>query len=146
MRFERVQERASSGDDRAIPPGEGGSDLAQLTRRYLRARRAREKLFDSDLFADPVWDILLDLYASRLEGRRVCISDACIASNVPPTTALRWLAKMEKSDLVVRHHDLSDGRRAYIELSDSAAAAVRIWLTNFFAVHERDRSTGHDKA
>jgi hypothetical protein len=41
-----------------------------------------------DLFADPGWDILLDLYAARQEGKQVSVSSLCIAAAVPPTTAL----------------------------------------------------------
>jgi DNA-binding MarR family transcriptional regulator len=109
------------------------SHLAPMVRAYLRARRRREAMFGGDVFADPVWDALLDLYASSLEGRRVCISDACIAASVPPTTALRWLGKMEECQLIVRRQDETDGRRFYVELSAAAEAAMERWLERFFA-------------
>jgi DNA-binding MarR family transcriptional regulator len=113
--------------------GGDGLDLAASVRTYLRARRRREEMFGGEVFADPVWDVLLDLYASTLEGRRVCISDACIAASVPSTTALRWLGKMEECKLIVRHQDATDGRRAYVELSASASAAMEHWLGRYFA-------------
>jgi DNA-binding MarR family transcriptional regulator len=116
---------ASNSGDRA--------SVASKVRAYLRARRRRDDLFGSDVFADPVWDVLLDLYASTLEGRRVCISDACIAASVPSTTALRWIGKMEECKLIVRHQDETDGRRAYVELSAAALAAMELWLERFFA-------------
>ena len=108
------------------------SNLAPSVRAYLRARRRRDGMFGSDMFADPVWDVLLDLFASTLEGRAVCISDACIAASVPPTTALRWLVKMEECKLIVRHQDSTDGRRAYVALSAPALAAMAQWMTAFF--------------
>jgi hypothetical protein len=43
----------------------------------------REQFFGPDLFADPAWDILLDLYAARLEQQRVAVSSLCIAAAVP---------------------------------------------------------------
>jgi DNA-binding MarR family transcriptional regulator len=108
------------------------ADHAAMVRAYLRARRRRDAMFGGDIFADPVWDVLLDLYASTREGRRVCISDACIAASVPSTTALRWLGKMEDLELIVRHQDETDGRRAYVELSAAAVAAMERWLEAFF--------------
>jgi hypothetical protein len=66
------------------------TELAALARRYLRHRRERERLLP-DLFADPAWDILLDLFAASIERRPVSVSSACVAAAVPPTTALRWI-------------------------------------------------------
>ncbi len=109
------------------PPREGG-ELAAIARSCLHARRAREKLFPEGLFADPAWDILLDLFACDLDGIPVYVSDACLASGVPPTTGLRWLAKLEELQLVERRQDSSDGRRAHIVLRPSARQAIARWL------------------
>lgn len=43
---------------------------AGRVRAIIRARRLRDQFFGSDLFADPAWDMLLDLMAARLEGAR----------------------------------------------------------------------------
>ena len=58
-------------------------------REMLRWRRRRDQLFAGDLFADPAWDMMLDLAAAGLEGVDVAVSSLCIASAVPATTALR---------------------------------------------------------
>ena len=129
---------ADALDSAASHNGPRTHNLASMVRAYLRARRRRDSLFASDMFADPVWDILLDLFACNLEGRRVCISDACIAASVPPTTALRWLGRMEECQLVVRRQDEADGRRVYVELSATANAAMSQWLERF--VSELDQS------
>ena len=78
------------------------ADVASFARQLYRERRLRERHFDEPLFADPAWDILLDLYASRGEGRKVSVRSACIAAAVPPTTALRCLKHMEELGLIVR--------------------------------------------
>jgi DNA-binding MarR family transcriptional regulator len=101
--------------------------LVQL-RRYLRARRLRDQLFPADLFADPAWDMLLDLYASELEGRAVSVSSACIASAVPATTALRWLGRLEELELVRRADDKNDKRQTFVLLTESARNAIVRWL------------------
>ncbi len=75
-------------------------------------------MFAPELFADPAWDMLLELYALHLEQRRVSVSSLCIAAYVPPTTALRWVAKLEEEGLASRTEDATDGRRTWIELSE----------------------------
>lgn len=96
----------------------------RLIRRIIAQRRARDKFFGSDLFADPAWDILLDLTAARAEHTRVSVTSLCIASGVPPTTALRWISQMIEAGLLERIEDESDRRRAFIQLSDKAAEAM----------------------
>ncbi len=94
---------------------------ASEVRAVIRMRRLRERFFDRDLFADPAWDILLDLMAARLERVQVAVSSLCIAASVPPTTALRWIKTMTDSGLFDRIADPDDGRRIFIRLSDPAA-------------------------
>jgi DNA-binding MarR family transcriptional regulator len=93
-------------------------------RRLIRLRRMRESYFDAALFADPAWDMLLDLMAARIEEDRVAVSSLCIAAAVPPTTALRWIKAMTDNGLLERHADPDDGRRIFIRLSEPAAVAM----------------------
>lgn len=96
----------------------------RLVRRIIRQRQMRTRFFDGGLFADPAWDILLDLTAARVEHTRVSVTSLCIASGVPPTTALRWISQMSEAGLLERVEDETDRRRAFIVLSDKAADAM----------------------
>jgi hypothetical protein len=96
----------------------------RLVRRIIRQRQMRGRFFDRELFADPAWDILLDLAAARAEHVRVSITSACIASGVPPTTALRWITQMIDAGLLERVQDDVDRRRAFVALTDRAAEAM----------------------
>ncbi|MBB4858081.1 DNA-binding response OmpR family regulator [Novosphingobium chloroacetimidivorans] len=96
----------------------------RLVRRIIRHRQLRARHFDAQLFADPAWDMLLDLTAARAEHRRVSVTSLCIASGVPPTTALRWIGQMVEQGLFARVGDQTDRRRAFIELSDRCADAM----------------------
>jgi hypothetical protein len=96
----------------------------RLLRRIIRQRQLRARFFDGDLFADPAWDILLDLAAARAEHKRVSVTSACIASGVPPTTALRWIGQLVEAGLLHRIEDDADRRRAFIALTDRAADAM----------------------
>lgn len=97
---------------------------AKSVRRMLRQRRMREQYFPADLFADPAWDMLLDLYAARLERQPVSVSSLCIAAAVPATTALRWIKTMTEAGLFVREADPQDGRRIFIALAEGACDAM----------------------
>ncbi|MEO8723968.1 MAG: MarR family transcriptional regulator [Sphingobium sp.] len=101
---------------------------AEQVRAVLRARRLRDQLLSGDLFADPAWDILLDLMAAHLEGNKVSVSSLCIAAAVPPTTALRWIQQLTDRGLLLRRADKQDGRRIFITLSHTGLAAVRTWF------------------
>jgi hypothetical protein len=96
----------------------------RLVRRIIRQRQLRARFFDGDLFGDPAWDMLLDLTAARAEHARVSVTSLCIASGVPPTTALRWIGQMTEAGLLQRVEDEADRRRAFITLTDRAADAM----------------------
>jgi hypothetical protein len=93
----------------------------RMVRRMIRQRQQRARFFEGELFADPAWDMLLDLTAARAEMKRVSVTSLCIAAGVPPTTALRWIGQLTAAGLFQRVEDLSDRRRAFIELTDQAA-------------------------
>lgn len=96
----------------------------RLVRLILRQRRLRDRYFESTLFADPAWDMLLELAACRAEHRRITITSLCLAAAVPATTALRWVDVLTQRGLVVREPDPCDKRRVFIGLADAAADAM----------------------
>ena len=94
--------------------------------REAMARRAdRTKFLPAHLFADPAWDMLLDLYYSDLMQRRITISSLCIASNVPATTALRWIKALQADGLISRQADPLDGRRHFVALTSTGMTAMK---------------------
>jgi hypothetical protein len=107
------------------PEGRAAPVSAGEVRSVIRARRMRGQFFTGELFADPAWDMLLDLFAADLEQRRVSVSSLCIAAAVPPTTALRWISTMHDAELFERQADPSDRRRAYIALSAKGLDGMR---------------------
>lgn len=96
----------------------------RLVRRIIRQRNERRRFFDAELFADPAWDMLLDLAAAHAEHHRVSVSSLCIAAGVPATTGLRWIKQMTETGLFERVEDSSDKRRVFITLSDAAVDAM----------------------
>lgn len=80
------------------------------------------------LFADPAWDILLDLYAAHARGHRISIGSATIAAAVPPTTALRYIDALQKHGLIARQADPRDKRRFYLVPTETAIQAMDLWF------------------
>lgn len=97
-------------------------------RAHIKARRLRERFFPADLFADPGWDMMLDLAAAQMENRQVSVSSLCIAANVPTTTGLRWIKTLCDSGIFQRSADPGDARRAFICLSPQSAKAMEACL------------------
>ena len=100
----------------------------ERVRAVIRARRLRARFFAEDLFADPAWDMLLDLLQAEISHLRVPVSSLCIAAAVPATTALRWLKTMVARGLLVRRADPHDGRRVFVELSPETSRALHSYF------------------
>ena len=114
----------SDGSARLVRAARPALPDPRLIRRIIRQRHLRARFFDGDLFGDPAWDMLLDLTAARAEHARVSVTSLCIASGVPPTTALRWIGQMIDAGLLERVEDETDRRRAFITLTDKASDAM----------------------
>jgi DNA-binding MarR family transcriptional regulator len=131
--------RLSQGNPRSFQrpadeqPGDVPAPSADEVRAVIRARRARSKYLSEDLFADPAWDMLLDLLQAELLGLQIQVSSLCVAAAVPPTTALRWLTAMTRRGLFVRRQDPHDGRRVFVELSPEASLAMRRYFAEIRA-------------
>ena len=91
----------------------------------IRARRVRTRYFPDHLFADPAWDMLLDLLQAEIAQLRVPVSSLCVAAAVPATTALRWLKTMVEEGIFIRLADPHDGRRVFVELAPETSDALR---------------------
>lgn len=116
--------RLDDGTDRLVRAARPPLPDPRLVRKIIRQRQLRARFFEGDLFADPAWDMLLDLTAARAEHVRVSVTSLCIASGVPPTTALRWIGQMTDAGLLQRVDDETDRRRAFITLTEKAADAM----------------------
>jgi hypothetical protein len=103
--------------ERASYTSHDDKQYSHLALEEWRDRERRINYFDEDLFGEPVWDMLLDLYIAYVAGQQVSITSACIASKVPATTALRWLDVMEDKKLIERTPDRLDKRRTWIGLT-----------------------------
>ena len=125
-RLSATPDEAGPSALRLVEPLKDAPPLSvDIVRSVIRARRLRARFFSDELFADPAWDMLLDLLQAELAQHRVPVSSLCIAAAVPATTALRWIKSMTDNGLFVRRADPHDGRRVFVELSPGASQAMR---------------------
>ncbi|OFX01961.1 MAG: hypothetical protein A3D94_01340 [Alphaproteobacteria bacterium RIFCSPHIGHO2_12_FULL_66_14] len=123
-----------------LPPDAGAKaakDLDPLERKRaalanLRTmRRTRARYFPSDLFSDPCWEMLLDLYDARLAGAEVTVTSLGAASGVPLTTALRRMDTLQGHGLIARVEDAGDKRRTIIRLTAPGFQAVESFFDTY---------------
>lgn len=121
---ESVADSGDGGD------GRGGRDLAlaAFAERLYQERRRRSRHFPAQFFAEPAWDILLDLFVNGVRNRAISITSACIAGGIPATTGLRWLGLLEKEGLLVRETSGDDARVTWVRLSDQGMNAMRGYI------------------
>lgn len=110
--------------------------LGLFARALLRERRMRLAEFPAGFFGEPVWDILLDMYAAEQEGMRLCVSSVCIASGAPPTTALRYIRAIETAGLISREPNPADRRGSFLSLSESARLSMESLLDRMARTRE----------
>lgn len=106
------------------------NDIGLLAMRLWHERRWRDRHFRMyrDLFADPAWDLLLDLLVSETEGRTVSTTAACLASGVAVSTAMRYIHLLEDRGLVMRVPDRNDARRVFVQLSPAGRREMVAYL------------------
>jgi len=97
-------------------------------RRLLREESKRRQIGNGELFGDPCWAMLLDLMIARLEGRKVAVSSACIASGAPTTTAMRLINRLVSESILVRSPDENDGRRDFLTIDPAIEKALIAYL------------------
>lgn len=115
------------------------ASLAVLARNFYRSRRLRSRVFgDTQLFGEPAWDILLDLFVAEAEAKPLSVTSACIGAAVPTSTALRWLVILEEQGLVRRENDPSDARRVFLHLTGEGYAR----MTDYFLQLQREGVVG----
>lgn len=107
--------------------------LLVIARNIYRARRGRAEFFNGELFADPAWDILLDLFIAELCGKHVSTTRLCLAAAVPATTAHRYVAHLESVGLVTRASCETDGRVQLRSMTPKGFRLMRDYIEKYWA-------------
>nr|WP_257018147.1 JAB domain-containing protein [Sphingopyxis sp. JAI108] len=86
-----------------------------------RRRLLRQQLFGApELFGDPSWEMLIDLFIHQAEGKDLSITALCIPVGLPLSSALRLVQKLCDAGILRRLRDPIDGRRSIIRLEPAS--------------------------
>lgn len=111
----------------ASPPTR--QELCRLACRIYDARRARDKVFDREIFGEPAWDMLLALYCLPTRGEIMTVTALSLAAGAPLTTGLRWQKTLTSEGLIERGPKGVDLRRQSIRLTADGRALMEQYLT-----------------
>ncbi len=84
------------------------------------SRGLRPDTLSDNMFGEPAWDLLLDLYIRGKSGSRSSVTSACIGSRSPHTTALRHISALCEANWIRRIPDETDRRRFWLALTGNA--------------------------
>ena len=104
--------------------------LLRAARSELERRKLRKRFLPTEWFAEGAWNIMIDLFENEQSGTEVCVTSACIAAEVPATTALRNIAQLIESGMVQKLPDPKDQRRAFLRLSHKGSRVMRDVLSS----------------
>lgn len=99
--------------------------LATIASSLARMRNRRSRFFPASLFAEPSWDILLDLFISQVRGTCVATTSLCLAANAPQATALRHIAILEEHGLLSRFGAPEDKRLVLVQITAKGYGQMR---------------------
>jgi hypothetical protein len=128
----RVADLEAKGAEAGVPAPSlefSDSKLATIATSIYRARRRRESLFDTALFGEPAWDMLLDLFINGVRGVRVSTTSLCLAASVPQTTGLRWIDQLVEHGLARRYTPPDDGRLKLVEITTEGFRRMRRYVS-----------------
>lgn len=86
----------------------------------LDFRRSRSDVLPAEIFGEPAWDVLLELYVAANEGRQLTGAILSERLKVHPSVLIRWIAHLFQIGLISGGRTLDQT----LTLSDTAMAHV----------------------
>lgn len=107
------------------------ANLAVMARVISTQRNRRRDYISHDLLGEPAWDMLLDLFVQYAGGARVSTTSLCIASQVPTSTALRYIGLLEETGYVSRSPSDADRRVTFVSLTELGVISMGNYLEKY---------------
>ena len=128
----------------SIGPQNAPANDGELDRNLLRiqamqlvlARRQREHFFAPAMFGELAWDMLLALYIHDWSDRRFTNSTLGTHLRASPSSVTRWLAYLERDELIVREDHPTDRRKSFIMISPKARQMLDRYLLRLASAAE----------
>jgi hypothetical protein len=109
---------------------EAGMPLAAVARRLYADRRDRDDAFGKavELFQEPAWDMLLELFIWHADGLGVPAHQLSATGHTAATSAMRWIAALEAAGLVHGWTDPARPDRQLVGLTPAGATLMTRYL------------------
>ena len=119
-----------SEEVRGIFDGDQSGRSLLLTEDHIQSvllvRRARASVLGENLFSDPAWDMLLELYGAHLAGRSVTLSELARVTETPARIATRWVQALEQSGNISVDRDAKGSPfQVYVKLSAEGVSRMQ---------------------
>lgn len=82
-------------------------------------------LGNADLFGDPAWDVLVELFIHQCRGQAMPVSSLCASAHIPRSSALKLIQRMCDAGVLERSLDIFDGRRRLVTIAPEIAEGLR---------------------
>lgn len=109
----------------------------RLAEAILDMRTMRDVVFGPEWFADPAWDLLLEVYVAQQRDRTTQLQAMCIAARVPRSTGDRIVNRLVAAGLLLKTTDSSRKRGVRLHLSADAERKMERLLIRAFSAAER---------
>jgi hypothetical protein len=109
---------------------EGRQETAlQTAERAYNERRERAKHFNNQqIFGEPAWDLLLDMYIHQARDEKVTVKSAVLESRAGEGTAQRWLKVLDSEGLICSQIDPTDSRKCFLRLTPEGYESITRYL------------------
>lgn len=108
-----------------------GDRRTRLVMREQQAARLRSSCFPELKLRNPLWDMLVALLAAKRNGSQLSMSDLCLMSDAPESTALRLIHQLREKGYADMVPDRSDRRRTRVMLTSLGEAQFDQYLDRF---------------
>lgn len=133
----RTTDRALEQLSDLLPDGPTIQITEEHVRSVLHVRRARESILGWNLFSDPAWDVLLELYAAQFANRTASASELASVIGAPRSVIARWITTLVDAGLVAPAGEQTENESTVTLTENGAAKMARLmrqWSSAFFAI------------
>lgn len=92
--------------------------LVAMARSDLSARQRKRKIFfESEMFGEPAFEILIHAYIAEVERSSVSTTDLCSSASLPISIGVRYISILEQQGLLRRHPSMTDFRITNVSIT-----------------------------
>jgi len=77
-----------------------------------------------DLFGEPAWDILLDLFIRQTRDEKISVPKVSIGDQAPAKTTLRWFLVLEENGLIAQEQDPDNTNQVLLRFTPTGYEAM----------------------